>query len=72
MTQNLDAVADGLTSGPEAAHFLSLSRSTLYELMDDRQLRYVKLGRARRLPWRAVCELAPANLRVGWRQEVEP
>jgi excisionase family DNA binding protein len=71
MTQNLDAVADGLTSRAEAAHFLSLSRSTLYELMDDRQLRYVKLGRARCLPWRAVREFAAANLRVGWRQEVE-
>jgi excisionase family DNA binding protein len=69
MTPNLDAVADGLTSGGEAAHFLSLS-STLYELIDDRQLRYVKRGRARCLPCRAVREFAAANLRVGWRQGV--
>jgi excisionase family DNA binding protein len=71
MTENLDVVADGLMAVAEAAKFLSLSRSTLYELMDEGRLQYVKLGRARRIPRRAVRELAAANLRGGWRREPE-
>jgi excisionase family DNA binding protein len=71
MSENLDVVADGLMSVPEAVSFLSLSRSTLYNLMDGGRLVYVKFGRARRIPRRAVCELAAANLRGGWHQGVE-
>jgi excisionase family DNA binding protein len=71
MKENFDVVADGLTSVMEAASFLSLSRSTLYELMDSGHLRYVKIGRARRVPWRALHELAAENLRGGWRQGEE-
>lgn len=60
-------VEEGLLSVREAARFLSVSRSTLYELMESGQLHYVKLGRARRIPRRAVLELAARNLRGGWR-----
>jgi excisionase family DNA binding protein len=69
MTESPDALAEWLMTVAEAKTFLSLSRSTLYELMDGGHLRYVKLGRARRLPRRAVRELAAANLRGGWCQE---
>lgn len=62
-------VADGLMLVLEAARFLKVSRSTVYELMDTGLLVYVKLGRARRIPRRAVVELAAANLRGGWRRE---
>lgn len=60
-------VEEGLLSVREAARFLSVSRSTLYELMESGQLHYVKLGRARRIPRRAVLALAARNLRGGWR-----
>lgn len=33
-----------------AAKILSLSRSTLYNLMDRGELAYVRIGRARRIP----------------------
>lgn len=71
MFEKKAVVEEGLLSVREAARFLSVSRSTLYELMESGQLYYVKIGRARRIPRRAVLELAARNLRGGWRvQEV--
>ena len=60
-------VADGLMTVFEAAAFLRLSRSTLYNLMDSGRLAYVRLvgdGRraARRIPRNAVIALAAAHL----------
>lgn len=57
---------DGLLSVSAAAMFLGLGKSKLYELMDAGELVYVKLGKARRIPKRALIELARANLRGGW------
>jgi excisionase family DNA binding protein len=45
---------EGLAKVAEAAEFLRLSRSKLYLLMDGRELPYVKIGRSRRIPWRAL------------------
>lgn len=67
MTDRDAVVADGLMPVAEAARFLSVSRSTLYEIMDQGRLVYVKIGRARRIPRSAVRELAAANLRGGWK-----
>ena len=58
-------VADGLMTVSEAAAFLSLSRATLYTLMDRGELPFVKLGRSRRIPRRAVIQLAARALRGG-------
>ena len=60
-------VADGLMTVTEAAGFLSLSRSTLYTLMDSGRLPYVRIvcnGRraARRIPRKALVALAAAQL----------
>jgi excisionase family DNA binding protein len=60
-------VADGLMTVPEAAVFLRLSRSTLYNLMDSGRLPYVRLvgsgsRAARRIPRKAVVALAAAHL----------
>ena len=60
-----DMVEDGLMTVMEAAAFLRLSRSKLYGLMDAGELRYVKLGRSRRVPRRCVIELAARALRAG-------
>ena len=51
----------------EAAEFLSVSRSKLYELMDNGELIFVKLGRSRRIPRRALLDLAASGLQGGWR-----
>ena len=62
-----DLVADGLSTVREAAGFLRLSRSTVYTLMDRGELPFVKLGRSRRIPRRALVELAARGLRGGSR-----
>ena len=58
-------VADGLLTVRECAEFLHLSRSKVYELMDTGILCYAKLGRSRRIPRRAVIELAARELKGG-------
>ena len=60
-------VADGLLTVKEAAEFLRLSRSSVYALMDHGELAFVKLGRSRRIPRRAVIDLAARGLRGGVR-----
>jgi excisionase family DNA binding protein len=55
-------VADGLATIGEAARFLSLGRSKLYGLMDAGALPHCKIGRSRRIPWRAVKKLAEDSL----------
>jgi excisionase family DNA binding protein len=62
-----DLVADGLVTVQEAAEFVSISRSKLYELMDTGELVYVKIGRSRRVPRRALIDLAARGLKGGWR-----
>ena len=62
-----DLVADGLVTVQEAALFLSVSRSKLYELMDKGELKFAKLGRSRRIPRRALIDLAASSLQGGWR-----
>ena len=66
-TKGEDLVAEGLLTIVETAAFLSISRSKLYELMDNGELQFVKLGRSRRVPRRAVVELAARGLRGGSR-----
>jgi excisionase family DNA binding protein len=46
---NDEMLTDGLVRVPEAARFLGLSRSTIYGLMDTGALRYVKIGKSRRI-----------------------
>ncbi len=55
-------VLDGLVSVPEAARFLGLSRSKVYSLMEAGELAYVKIGRARRIPRRALIQLAASHV----------
>jgi excisionase family DNA binding protein len=52
----------GLVRVTDAARFLALSRSTIYELMEAGQLAYVKLGRSRRIPRQALLSLARRHL----------
>ena len=60
-----ELVADGLLTVRECSEFLHLSRSKIYELMDAGELCFAKLGRSRRIPRRAVIELAARELKGG-------
>jgi excisionase family DNA binding protein len=55
-------VADGLDTIKDAAAFLRISVASLYKMMDRGELPYVKIGRSRRIPRRALVELAARNL----------
>jgi excisionase family DNA binding protein len=57
-----DTVEDGLVTVKQAAEFLAISVSGVYALMDRRELPFTKLGRSRRIPRRALVELAARNL----------
>ena len=58
-------VSDGLMRVQAAAQFLGLSRASVYQLMDRGELPWVKLGRARRVPRRAVVDLAARLIQGG-------
>lgn len=69
-TDPRNLVADGLLTIREAAAFLRVGRSTIYAMMDSGELPFAKLGRrSRRIPRRAVVELAAAGVRGGKRAE---
>ena len=63
--EGLAMVGEGLMTVAEAAEFLRVSRSKLYQIMDAGELAYAKIGRGRRVPRRAVVELAARNLQGG-------
>ena len=64
---NQELVSDGLVTVREAARFLSLSRSTLYQMMDKGDLQYAKIGGSRRIPRQALKNLAGESLLGGWK-----
>ena len=57
--QNVDLFADGLMNVKEAAKFLTVSRTKVYELMAEQDLPYVKMGKTRRIPKVALKIFAP-------------
>jgi excisionase family DNA binding protein len=61
MTQR-GLVADGLVTVREAAEWLGLGRAKLYKMMEQGELAYVKIGRARRIPRGALIDVAVRGL----------
>jgi excisionase family DNA binding protein len=57
-----ELVRDGLDRVPDVARFLKVCVAQVYRLMEAGDLPYVKLGKSRRVPHRAVVELAAKNL----------
>jgi excisionase family DNA binding protein len=55
-------IDDGLMTVPEAADFLRVSRSSIYQMMERGELSYVKLGKSRRLPRAALKRLIEESL----------
>jgi excisionase family DNA binding protein len=60
--ERLGLVEDGLLTVREAQDFTRLSRSDLYARMERGELAYVKIGRRRLVPRRALIELAQRGL----------
>jgi excisionase family DNA binding protein len=56
--KTLELLAEGLAPVEEARRFTGFSRSFLYKLMNDGELPFTKVGRTRRIPRRALIELA--------------
>ena len=63
--ERLDLAADGFMTIREAAELLSVSRGTIYNLMDRGELAYAKIGSSRRLPRRAVHQFAARAITGG-------
>jgi excisionase family DNA binding protein len=57
-----DLFADGCVSVPQAKEITTLSRSTLYGLMERGELVYTTVGRRRLIPRRALIELCQRGL----------
>ena len=57
-------ISDGLEKVSAAALFLGISRSSVYKLIAQGLLPSVKIGHSRRIPIRAVRELASDRLVV--------
>jgi excisionase family DNA binding protein len=53
---------DGALPIPSAAEFLGVARSTVYGLMQDQQLPYVKIRGARRIPRKALVAFLEKNM----------
>jgi excisionase family DNA binding protein len=57
-----EILIDGLEKVSSAASYLGVSRSFIYKLIANGDLPSVKIGLSRRVPIRAVRELAQTNL----------
>ena len=68
MDHSLQAQAhkEGLATVRQVAEFLSLSRSTIYNLMEKGDLGWVHIGKARRITWAEVDRLVAKNTMGGW------
>jgi excisionase family DNA binding protein len=62
-----EALADGCLSLREAAYFSGVGRSTIYGAMESGALPFVKIGRRRLVPRRALVEWLASGLRGGQR-----
>jgi excisionase family DNA binding protein len=58
----LELAADGALPVPEAVRFTGCSRSVLYEQMESGMLAFVKVGRRRLIPKRALIEFLARRL----------
>ncbi|MGE3810586.1 MAG: helix-turn-helix domain-containing protein [Candidatus Nanopelagicales bacterium] len=54
--QSIDVVAPILLTPEQAARALGLGRTTIYALLRDGELRSVRLGRSRRIPYASLVQ----------------
>ena len=63
--QRSGILKDGTMGVSDAVEFTRLGRATLYRLMDDGKLPWVKIGTRRLIPRRALIELLSEGLSGG-------
>lgn len=56
------AMEEGLATVPQGAAFLQVSRSKIYQMMDEGKIPWVKLGGNRRIRWSDLRKLIRENL----------
>lgn len=61
-TLESEIIRDGLERVSDTARFLGMSRSYVYRLIKDGVIPSVKIGKSRRVPVRAVRQLALDNM----------
>lgn len=66
MSHEEELVVNGLVTISDASVFLRLSKATIYQLMETGRLQYAKIGRSRRIPKKAILNLAQDSLIGGW------
>jgi excisionase family DNA binding protein len=62
--RNARAARTPLATVAEVARYLSISRSKLYQIMDNGTLPYIKMGKSRRMRWDDVESFIAKN-RIG-------
>jgi excisionase family DNA binding protein len=55
-TEREEVSVEGFATVSQGARYLAVSRSTVYSLMDRGELKYAKIGKSRRIPWRVLRE----------------
>jgi excisionase family DNA binding protein len=60
-----DIFGEGSMTVAQAAAFLNISRSKVYQLVDAGRLRSTKIDRTRRIPRRVLLDFAAAHLQGG-------
>lgn len=54
---------EGLLSVTQAAHYMGITRPTVYRLMEAGELPFTRVGRCRRIPKRSIINYLQRNMR---------
>lgn len=60
---------DGLVSVSEACEFLGIRMTLLYKLMNDGELEFCKIRKARRIPRKSLVQYAARQIRGGYKRD---
>lgn len=66
MEHTAEILRDGVLTVRAAGEFTGWSVASLYAAMERGELQFVKLGRSRRIPKRALVDFMARNLQGGW------
>lgn len=63
---NVELVSDGCVNVKQAAEFIGVGQTLLYAEMLAGRLQFIKIGRRRVIPRRALNEWAAGSVQGGW------
>lgn len=58
----IQLVQQGMATMEEACKFLTIGRTSLYELLNTKAIPYARFGNERKIPWVALHEYAASKL----------